>query len=58
MTGIAMINFSQLDLNLLLTLQVLLDELNVTRAARRLNLSQPSVSVQLARLRTVAHYFG
>ncbi|WP_449548595.1 LysR family transcriptional regulator [Lelliottia amnigena] len=48
-----MINFSQLDLNLLLTLQVLLDELNVTRAARRLNLSQPSVSVQLARLRDV-----
>lgn len=46
-----MINFRNLDLNLLLTLDVLLTEHNVTRAARRLNLSQPSVSVQLARLR-------
>lgn len=48
-----MINFRQLDLNLLATLDVLLTELNVTRAAQRLNLSQPSVSVQLARLREV-----
>lgn len=46
-----MINLRKLDLNLLLTLDALLAELNVTRAARRLNLSQPSVSVQLARLR-------
>jgi len=48
-----MVNFRQIDLNLLVTLDVLLTELNVTRAARRLNLSQPSVSVQLARLRAV-----
>lgn len=48
-----MVNFRQIDLNLLVTLDVLLTELNVTRAARRLNLSQPSVSVQLARLREV-----
>lgn len=48
-----MVNFRQLDLNLLTTLDVLLTELNVTRAAQRLNLSQPSVSVQLARLREV-----
>lgn len=48
-----MANFNRLDLNLLLTLQVLLDELNVTHAARRLNLSQPSVSVQLAKLREI-----
>ena len=48
-----MVNLQRLDLNLLLTLQVLLDELNVTRAAARLNLSQPSVSVQLARLREI-----
>jgi DNA-binding transcriptional LysR family regulator len=48
-----MVNFNRLDLNLLLTLQVLMEELNVTRAARRLNLSQPSVSVQLAKLREV-----
>ncbi|WP_380181164.1 LysR family transcriptional regulator [Kalamiella sp. sgz302252] len=44
-------NSIALDLNLLHTLDVLLTELNVTRAARRLNLSQPSVSAQLARLR-------
>jgi DNA-binding transcriptional LysR family regulator len=41
----------RLDLNLLLTLDVLLAELNVTRAARVLNLSQPTVSLQLGRLR-------
>ena len=43
--------FERLDLNLLTTLDVLLKELNVTRAAERLHLSQPSVSAQLARLR-------
>ena len=48
-----MINIDRLDLNLLLTLDVLLAEHNVTRAAQRLNLSQPSVSVQLARLREI-----
>ncbi|MGE6384948.1 LysR family transcriptional regulator [Pseudomonas sp. NPDC078416] len=41
----------QLDLNLLLTLDVLLAEQNVTRAARVLNLAQPTVSLQLGRLR-------
>lgn len=46
-----MVNLHRLDLNLLRTLDVLLSENNVTRAAQRLNLSQPSVSVQLARLR-------
>ena len=40
-----------LDLNLLVTLDALLAERNVTRAARRLSLSQPAVSVQLATLR-------
>jgi DNA-binding transcriptional LysR family regulator len=44
-------NFNRLDLNLLVTLDVLLRERNVTRAAARLNLSQPSVSVQLGKLR-------
>ncbi len=43
-----MINLHRLDLNLLRTLDVLLSENNVTRAAQRLNLSQPSVSIQLA----------
>ncbi|WP_343553715.1 LysR family transcriptional regulator [Pantoea sp.] len=46
-------NINSLDLNLLQTLDVLLTELNVTRAAQRLHLSQPSVSAQLARLRTL-----
>jgi DNA-binding transcriptional LysR family regulator len=41
----------KLDLNLLITLEALLAECNVTRAARRLGLSQPAVSTQLARLR-------
>lgn len=43
----------RLDLNLLVTLDALLAEHNVTRAAERLHLSQPTVSVQLARLREV-----
>ena len=48
-----MINLRNLDLNLLVTLDVLLAERNVTRAARRLNYSQPSVSVHLAKLRDI-----
>ena len=40
-----------LDLGLLVTLEALLAEENVTRAARRLNLSQPALSARLARLR-------
>ncbi|CAM3633895.1 HTH lysR-type domain-containing protein [Bordetella sputigena] len=43
----------RLDLNLLVTLDALLAEHNVTRAAERLHLSQPTVSVQLARLREI-----
>lgn len=48
-----MINLRRLDLNLLVTLDVLLSEHNVTRAAQRLHYSQPSVSVHLARLREI-----
>jgi DNA-binding transcriptional LysR family regulator len=44
-------DFGRLDLNLLLTLDALLTEGSVTRAAKRLHLSQPAVSAQLARLR-------
>lgn len=44
---------SRLDLNLLVTLEALLTERNVTRAAARLHLSQPAVSAQLSRLRDV-----
>jgi DNA-binding transcriptional LysR family regulator len=43
----------RLDLNLLVTLEALLTERNVTKAAARLHLSQPAVSAQLARLRDV-----
>lgn len=53
MSGITLINLRSLDLNLLVTLDVLLSEHNVTRAAERLNFSQPSVSVHLAKLREV-----
>ncbi|MBN3786213.1 LysR family transcriptional regulator [Burkholderia sp. Ac-20353] len=48
-----MTNLRRLDLNLLVTLDVLLSEHNVTRAAEKLNVSQPSVSVQLQKLRDV-----
>ena len=43
----------RLDLNLLVTLEALLLEQNVTKAAARLHLSQPAVSAQLSRLRDV-----
>ncbi len=41
------------DLNLLRALDVLIAERNVTRAALRLNLSQPALSAQLNRLRDI-----
>ncbi len=41
---------SRIDLNLLLCLNVLLEECNVTRAANRLCLSQSAVSKSLAKL--------
>lgn len=44
---------SRIDLNLLETLEVLLAERNVTKAAARLHLSQPAVSAQLNRLRDI-----
>ena len=43
---------SRLDLNLLVSLDALLTERSVTRAAERLHLSQPALSASLARLRT------
>jgi DNA-binding transcriptional LysR family regulator len=53
MRGITVNNLRRLDLNLLVTLDVLLSEHNVTRAAQRLNFSQPSISVHLAKLREI-----
>ncbi|MBO6808344.1 LysR family transcriptional regulator [Thalassospira sp.] len=46
-----MTDISKLDLNLLVTLDTLLAERNVTHAAKRLNLSQPAISTRLTRLR-------
>jgi DNA-binding transcriptional LysR family regulator len=46
-------NLRRIDLNLLVTLEALLTEQSVTRAAKRLHLSQPSVSVQLRKLREI-----
>lgn len=50
-----MTNLHKLDINLLVTLDVLLVEKNVTRTAQKLHLSQPSVSVHLGKLRD---FFG
>jgi DNA-binding transcriptional LysR family regulator len=41
----------RVDLNLLVSLDMLLAEKNVTRAARRLSMSQPALSAQLRQLR-------
>jgi DNA-binding transcriptional LysR family regulator len=55
-TGIPPINVINLygvDLNLLVSLDTLLEVCNVTKAAERLHLTQPAVSTQLARLRKI-----
>lgn len=44
-------HLNRVDLNLLVALDVLLQERNVTRAADRLSLGQPAMSATLARLR-------
>jgi DNA-binding transcriptional LysR family regulator len=44
-------NIKRIDLNLLIVLDALLDDCNVTRAAERLGYTQPTVSGMLARLR-------
>jgi DNA-binding transcriptional LysR family regulator len=44
-------NIRGIDLELLVTLEALLTDCNVTRVARRLHLSQPTVSVRLGKLR-------
>ncbi|WP_028748447.1 LysR family transcriptional regulator [Rhizobium mesoamericanum] len=42
-----------IDLNLLRSLDVLIEEENVTRAAQRLGVTQPGLSAQLAKLRAI-----
>ena len=46
-------DLARIDLNLLLSLQVLLEEGSVSRAADRLNITQPAMSKTLLRLRDV-----
>jgi DNA-binding transcriptional LysR family regulator len=48
------VNLASLDLNLVVALRALLEERNVTKAGRRIGLSQPAMSAALARLR---HHF-
>src|SRR6476469_4673095 len=48
-------NLASLDLNLLVSLDALLQERSVTKAAARMGLSQPALSASLARLR---RHFG
>jgi DNA-binding transcriptional LysR family regulator len=45
------VDLHRIDLNLLVSLDMLLAERNVTHAARRLSLSQPALSAQLRQLR-------
>ena len=53
MAIIRRMDFRGFDLNLLVSLQVLLEERHVTRAAERLDISQPAMSAALARLRAL-----
>ena len=46
-------NLASVDLNLMVAFDALLSERNVSRAARRVGLSQPAMSGLLARLRVL-----
>src|ERR1700761_9253527 len=48
-------NWGTIDLNLLIVFDVIMQERNLTRAGRRLGLSQPAASHALARLRHMLH---
>ena len=45
---------ARIDFNLLLALQVLLEERSVSKAAQRLNITQPAMSKTLSRLRATS----
>ena len=47
------VDLRRIDLNLLVALEALLEEKNVTRAAHRLGMSQPAASRALGRLRAL-----
>ena len=51
--GIFFMNLERVDLNLLIYLDVLLREKNVTRAAEQLGVTQPAMSNILRRLRNL-----
>jgi DNA-binding transcriptional LysR family regulator len=51
MGGIDLVNIKTFDLNLLRALHALLENCNVSAAARQLNLSQPATSAAVSRLR-------
>jgi len=53
--SVGAVKLASLDLNLLVSLDALLQERSVTRAAARMGLSQPALSASLARLR---RHFG
>jgi DNA-binding transcriptional LysR family regulator len=52
---VLVVNLASLDLNLLVSLDALLQQRSVTRAAEQMKLSQPALSASLARLR---RHFG
>ena len=53
--SVAVVNLASLDLNLLVSLDALLQQRSVTKAAAQMGLSQPALSASLARLR---RHFG
>jgi DNA-binding transcriptional LysR family regulator len=53
MSNIHHINLAGIDLNLLIVFDALMTEQNVTRAGKRVGLSQPATSNALARLRSL-----